>query len=330
MRSISISILVGFLVISNHVFSQELVQAFQTHNQSPLIHSLGLPTNPGARILEKNSFRFGNYFNMANNATSATTEDETIYLDGEMYRNEIYLSYGLFAKLEVGLMIPILKHSTGIMDSFISGWHDAFNLPGRARSAMPKYDLDYYLVQDEELAFQMNQSKWGVGDISFSLGYPILQAPNHDLAFRSYLKIPVGNKSDLIGSGTFDLSFQLSGMIHSIPRKKQMSFYYSAGYLHIGKGALLSNLISSNVGFGNFGCSYNFNNKWYAKSQLDFHTSFYNKSNTRQLGKSSVQFVLGVDHYIAKSTSLSFCFVEDLIVNTAPDFTFQVGLLQQF
>lgn len=317
-------------VITTSTYSQELVQPFQTHNLSPLIHSFGLPTHSGGRIMEENSLRLGNYFNMVNNATSSTTEDAVIYLDGEMYRNELYLSYGLFSKLEVGLMIPLVKHSSGIMDSFISGWHDAFGLPGKARSYMPKYDLEYYLIQDEEFVFQMNESKWSVGDISFSLGTPILQGGSHDLAFRSYLKIPVGNKNDLLGSGTFDLSIQLSGMIHSIPREKQISFYYSAGYLHLGKGALLSNLVSENVGFGNVGLSYNFNSKWYAKTQFDFHTSFYDKSSTRQLGKSSTQVTLGLDRFIARNTSISFCFIEDLIVNTAPDFTLQFGFSHQF
>lgn len=318
------------LVMTNHVFSQQQVKAFQTHNQSPLIHSFGLPTNSGGRILDRKSFWLGDYFNMVNNATSVSFLDGTLYFDGEMYRNELSVSYGLFSKLEVGLVIPIVKHSTGIMDTFISNWHDLFGLPGKARSYMPKYDLDYYLIQDQELVFQMNESKLNVGDISFSLGTPILKRPNHDLSFRSYLKIPVGAKEDLIGSGTFDLSFQLSGTVHTIPRKKQVSIYYSGGYLHIGKGALLSDLVSTNVGFGNIGLSYNFNDKWYVKSQFDFHTSFYEKSDTKQLGKSSAQYVLGFDYIIAKNTNLSFCFVEDIIVNTAPDFSLQFGLSHQF
>lgn len=330
MRKLQVIIFLEFILFTNFALGQKLVKPFQTHNQSPLVHFFGIPTNSGGSILEKNTFWFGNYFNIANNATSAQINEEAIYLDGEMYRNELFLSYGLFSKLEVGIVIPVVKHSSGVMDSFISNWHDAFNLPGKSRELMPAYSLNYFFIEEKEIVFEMNESKLSFGDISISVATPILQSSNHDLAFRSFVKLPTGNKTNLVGSGTSDFGFQITGMINSFPKRKEFSFYYSGGYLRIGKGALLENKVTRNVGFGSLGLAFNVNDTWYLKSQLDFHTSLYKKSDTKQLGNASAQLVLGLDYFVAKNLAISLAFVEDIIVNTAPDFVLQVGVSYQF
>lgn len=330
MKKLLVILVLGFTSFTNFTLAQKLVNPFQTHNQSPLVHFFGIPTNSGGSILDKNDFYFGNYLNIANNATSSQIKEEAIYLDGEMYRNELFLRYGLFSKLEVGITIPVVKHSSGVMDSFISNWHEAFNLPGKSREFMPDYSLSYFLLEEKELVFEMNQSKLSFGDISFSVGIPIVKSKKHDLAFRTFVKLPTGNKTNLVGSGTSDFGFQLTGMLNSIPARKEFSFYYSGGYLRIGNGALLANRVTRNVGFGSFGVAFNTNGKWYLKSQLDFHTSLYEKSYTKQLGKTAAQLVLGLDYFVAEDIAITLAFVEDIIVNTAPDFVLQVGVSYQF
>jgi hypothetical protein len=247
-----------------------------------------------------------------------------------MYRNELFLSYGLFSKMEVSIAIPVVKHSSGVMDSFISNWHDAFNLPGKSREFMPDYALDYFFMEEKQIVFDMNESKLSIGDISISVGTPILQSSNHDLSFRSFVKLPTGNKTNLVGSGTSDFGFQITGMINSVPKRNEFSFYYSGGYLRIGNGALLSNIVTRNVSFGSLGLAFNVNNNWYLKSQLDFHTGLYQKSYTKQLGKTSAQLVLGLDYFVAKDLAISLAFIEDIIVNTAPDLVIQVGVSYHF
>ncbi|MBN2595524.1 DUF3187 family protein [Labilibaculum sp.] len=329
MKSLSV-FFVAVVLFSNYTLGQKLVKPFQTHNQSPLVHFFGIPTNPGGSVLDKNAFWFGDYFSIANNATSSQINEEAIYLDGEIFRNELFLSYGLFSKMEIGIVIPVVEHSSGVMDSFISNWHDAFNLPGKSRDLMPNYSLNYFFMEKKEIIFEMNESKLSFGDISISLATPILRNPNHVLSFRSFIKFPTGNKINLVGSGTNDFGFQMTGMVNSTPETKEFTFYYSGGYLRIGKGALLANKVTRNVGFGSAGLAFHATDSWYLKSQFDFHTSFYEKSYTKQLGKASAQLVLGLDYFVANNLAVSFAFVEDIIVNTAPDFVLQVGVSYQF
>lgn len=330
MRGLQIFLVFGFFLFTDYAISQELVKPFQTHNQSPLVHFFGIPTNPGGSILKKNTFYFEDYFNIANNATSTEVNQEAIYLDGEMYRNELSLRYGLFSNLEVGISIPIVKHSRGFMDSFISNWHDIFNLPEKSREFMPSYSLDYIFIEDKKVVFEMNESKLSIGDISILLGTPIHKGLKHEISFRSFVKLPIGNKENLIGSGTRDFGFQVTGTLNPFPLRKEVALFYSCGYLRIGNGALLANKITHNVGFGSLGLAYNVNNQWYLKSQLDFHSALYKKSNTKQLGNSSAQLVMGVDYFVSKDLELSLSFVEDIIVNTAPDFVLQLGVSHRF
>ncbi|MBI9056654.1 MAG: DUF3187 family protein [Labilibaculum sp.] len=330
MRALQLLFYFLFLIPINSLLAQKVVRPFQTHNQSPVVHFFGLPTNPGGIVLEKGEFYIGNYFNIANNATSAKKKGEAIYLDGEMYRNELQFSYGFLSKLELGISIPMVRHSAGVMDSFISDWHETFNLPEKSRKVMPTYNLNYFFLENESFVFNMNESKLRVGDISVSLSTPIFSGKSHKLALRSFLKLATGKKETLVGSGTNDFGVQLTGTIKPIIERGQFAWFYSLGYLRVGTGAVLDYKISRNVSFGSIGFSHNLNNKWFLKSQFDFHTSFYKDSETKQLGYASGQLVLGLDYLLTEKLVLTGAFIEDIIVNTAPDFTLQFGVSYHF
>ena len=330
MRILPFLIFLGLLASANSLVAQKTVKPFQTHNQSPLLHFFGLPTNPGGSTLGKDEFYLGNYFNISNNATSSIKKGETIYLDGEMYRNEFQFSYGLMSKLELSISIPVVRHSNGIMDSFISNWHETFNLPEKARKAMPRFKLNYFILEDKSSVLSMNESKLGLGDISISIGTPVLDRMNHKLALRSFFKLASGKKDLLIGSGTNDYGFQFTGTIKPVIERGQSAWFYSLGYLRVGNGAVLDQKVTRNVGFGSIGISHNLNNKWYLKSQIDFHSSFYKKANTKQLDNYSGQLTLGVDYFLSDKLVLTGGFIEDIIVNTAPDFSLLFGISYQF
>ena len=327
MRKIYLLILLIFF--GSFGYSQIHVEPFPTRNLGPLVHFFGVPTNNGGEIIQKNQFRFSNFLNVANNATSNQLEDEAIYLDGEMYRNDIQFRFGVGSGWQIGVSIPIVKHSGGVMDPFISGWHDTFGLPGKARETMADYNLTYMYRENNETVVMMNQKEMEIGDISFSISKSVINKNLHKLAVRSFVKVSSGKKDRLVGSGTNDYGVQLLGTIRPVSTQKKFSWFYSAGYLKVGDGALLDNQISKNVFFGNFGSAYYLNSKWIPKVQIDFHSRFYKKSIMKQLGKKSAQLIIGTDYFINRNLNLSASFSEDLIVNTAPDFVVQFGITYQ-
>ncbi|MDQ2179390.1 DUF3187 family protein [Marinifilum sp. D714] len=314
-----------FFFMSN-TYAQKIVEPYPSHNQSPLIHFFGLPNHYGGKVLSKNDFAFGSYLNIANNATSSELLTEAIYLDGEMYRNDLILRYGLLDYLQIEMTIPLVRHSTGVMDPIIVGWHDTFGLPGKSREVMSNFDLTYLYRENEETHILMNESKLKFGDIALKLDMPVLNNKIHVVSVGAFFKFSTGNKTQLIGSGTNDLGGHISGKIVPTYREKTFTYFYSAGYMHIGSGALLSDILTKNIVFGSVGSAFGLSKSWVPKVQFDFHSGFYKKSATKQLGRESIQLVLGTDYFISDNLNLSLSFSEDLIVNTAPDFVLQFGV----
>ncbi|PXX96983.1 hypothetical protein DF185_18325 [Marinifilum breve] len=313
-------------LLTSKVYAQKTVEPFATHNQSPLIHFFGLPNHYGGKVLAKGDFSFGNYLNIANNATSSQLITEAIYLDGEMYRNDIILRYGLLKNLQIELNIPLVRHSTGVMDPIISGWHETFGLPGKAREFMTNFNLTYLYRENENTQILMNESELKFGDIALKFDVPVVNSNKHALSVGTFFKFSTGNKRQLIGSGTNDIGANLSGRIIPKNKEKTFTYFYSAGYMHIGSGALLSDILTKNIVFGSLGSAFSLSKSWVPKIQFDFHSGFYKKSATKQLGRESIQLVLGTDYFISDDLNLSFSFSEDLIVNTSPDFVLQFGV----
>jgi hypothetical protein len=239
-----IRLVVIFLFVGISVgYAQNHIEPFHTRNLSPLIHFFGIPNQNGGDVLQKKDFVFGNYLNIANNATLSRLQEETVYLDGEMYRNDIILRYGLFDKLEVELSVPLVRHSSGLMDPFITGWHNTFGLPAKGRDEMENYKLTYLYQENETTYVLMNEGKLDIGDIALRLTTPLLQNDKHLLSLSTFVKFSTGEKSQLIGSGTNDIGFNLSGRLLNDRADKGFTWFYSGGYMRIGSGAVLDDFL---------------------------------------------------------------------------------------
>lgn len=316
-------LILGFLPGS--AISQYRVVPFYTHNQSPLIHFLGLPNSEGGVLTSAGKWGLMFHINVANNASSKRIYHERIYLDGEMFRGDISFRYGVNTWLELGLDIPVVRHSSGLMDPLIAGWHETFDLPGRARKAMPTDAIRYVYNVDGVNQIEMTHPNTGVGDISLLGGIKLVDGINHHLCLRCGLKMPTGNKNGLIGSGTMDYSLQLNGTLALNKGLVSSQLFYGGGILFLGQGGLLEDIQRNSVGFGSLGWAMGVGHRIVPKIQMDWHTSVYGGSNTKQLGKTSIQLVLGADWVLGAHGVVQLGFVEDLIVNTAPDVVFHVG-----
>ncbi len=310
-------------------FSQTDVRPFASHNQSPLIHSFGLPNVEGGNIMPKNKLSISSVFNLSSNSTNAFSSNEIVYFDGEMARIDFQARYGIGSRFEMGLNIPIINHSKGFMDSSINGFHDFMGMSGGARASTPIGEILYAYEQNGESLFNIDASAFGVGDISFELGYKIVDSKTHAMALRAYLKMNNADKLKLLGSGTLDLSVQFSGQTKGVgPRPAY--FFYSLGYLRIGDGSLLESMQMNDVAFASIGLAVSVNKWLVPKMQVDYHSKFYKNSLTQELGDYGMQLLLGADFVLNKRMVLTAGFAEDIKINTSPDFVLHMGLNYTF
>lgn len=310
-------------------FSQTNIKPFASHNQGPLIHSFGLPNVQGGRIVEKDKFSMSSIFNLSSNSTSAFFQDEFVYFDGEMARLDLNGKYGISEYFEIGLNLPFVNHSSGFMDSSVDGFHSAIGITGGARSVMPKGEMLYMYSRDSIVLFHLDESSFGVGDISFELGFKLLEHKTYSMALRGYLKLNNADKQKLLGSGTTDFSVQFSGQTTGVgPRPAY--FFYSLGYLRIGKGSILEDMQIRNIGFGSLGLAVKATSLFVPKIQLDYNSAFYNNSLTEELGDSGLQLLLGADFILNDNLILTGGFSEDIKINTSPDFLLHLALNYTF
>ena len=132
----------------NSALAQD-VTPFMLQNQSPLVQIFGLPPAEEPRLppLHHLAARLG--FTVSNNFTSEMRGRESLSLDGETFRFQAALRYGLTPRLAVGLDIPFIYHGGGIFDGSIESWHNLFHLPRNRRTAVPHGRLQYLYIRND-------------------------------------------------------------------------------------------------------------------------------------------------------------------------------------
>jgi hypothetical protein len=317
----SIFYTITILLISKFSFSQEREFSCYTNNNLPLFHSVGIPVNTCGYNLNKNKFFIKTIFSISNNASSAIKGGEAIHIDGEMHKLEMFFGYGLSNKLEIELRIPYINQTKGYLDKLISNWHSTFNLPGKAREDMDYFDYHISYMNDYELKFDKTKLENGFGDIAIAFNYSLLKSNNKNISLKAFLKIPNASKSKLLGSGTTDYGLALNGSY----KNNSSFFYYAFGFLRKNGKMLIQKNKKNTIFFGNLGYKHKIAKIFSLVIQSDFNTPFYRKSNMKQLKYPAINLVNGGEFRIGKKQLFFIGMIEDLMVNTLPDFTIQAS-----
>ncbi|SVD04821.1 uncharacterized protein METZ01_LOCUS357675, partial [marine metagenome] len=143
-RSQLFLILVLPLAATPAVAVNDIFEPFVTSNLSPFVQTHNLPSARPAKLLKKGTMRIRLTSEIANNFTSDSSSGESITIDGETWRNQLHISYGLSDRWELGIAIPHIIHDGGSFDGFIEDWHKVFGLPNRNRGAVAQDQLNYH------------------------------------------------------------------------------------------------------------------------------------------------------------------------------------------
>lgn len=223
----------------------EAITPFQTQNQSPTALIFGLPAAGDATILGRREFGGILALDIANNFAQSANSREQILLDGESYRANLGVSYGIAKGFEAGIEIPFIGIGGGIFDSFIKGWHRFFGLPPRSLPEAPNNRLLYSYKKDGQTLLLLNDSGSGLGDIRLSGGVQLYideQANPRQLALRASVKLPTGSSSNLLGSGSTDFALWLTAADdYRLPALGHVTLFGAAGGMAMTDGNVLKN-----------------------------------------------------------------------------------------
>jgi len=312
----------------NQAFA-EATTPFYTANQNPLIQAHGLPPLEKGMITALNTTTSSTILDIASASISESRQQESITLDGETYRLNFMFRHGIKRNVEIGIDIPYITHSGGMLDGFIRNWHDALGLSNSERDQFQASQLRYEYNRNGVTQYRVVDKTDGIGDIKLSAAWQLrcAQSPQQRCsALRVGLKLPTGKAEILTGSGGVNLSLALT----TTRAYQRFTLNYAGGLLLNGRSDLLNDQQKPAVGFANLGLNYQPQRfSWMVlKAQLDGHSAFYD-SALKNLGSNSFQITVGGTIQFSDKMALDLGVVEDIVISTIPDVAFHLALRMQ-
>lgn len=328
-----------------HVLSTPLPSS--NRNPLALVHSVPQPT--GAYLTPAQTGQWGLAIEMASHSSqnlsapesaaydaSSSPLGESILLDGETIRSELSYRFGINPHSDITINLPYIGHTSGFADSGIEKWHDWFGLPNGNRGLRPRDGLLYsYSINGKE-QLRIDRDQHGIGDIQFDYRYSFKPQSadkihtDHSTIHRVVqlsLKLATGDQKHLTGSGSHSLAISLNTAQASVPSIKQLSWHANSGAMWLDNGGVLEDIKKRWLVFGSAGIGWQLNNQYALRLQFNGHSAIYN-SDTKELGKTTGQIVIGLNAKTGNQTLMQLYFTEDIIVRTSPDIGIGLSIRQ--
>ena len=294
---------------------------FRIKNQFPLFLHLNTP------IMEKAaqedslnlSLQYSSIF------MKQTSSDWLVDLDLELAELNITYKKNFPGRVELGLEVPLLGFSSGVLDQPLENYHSAFGFPDYGRSRYPKNEFHYRVFRKGKLLVEGESGKVGLGDLrltakkEFPLGSFLL-------AVKGDLELPTGDPKTGFGNGSLD------GGLAVIGEWKAATALNLTGLLGLGfPGDLKARETVDLQPYYYLGVA----GEWAVwkglavLGQVLAQTSPYPETGISIIDRPGVILTLG-GRYSFGANALEFSFTEDLNTTAAPDFIFQLGFKHNF
>ena len=227
----------------------EISAPFSTSNLSPFAQVHGLPASRGARLLPSKAVSWEAQTQVANNYTENAHGRESILIDGESYKFNFTLRYGLSDRWEVGIDLPFTRHEPGHLDPFIEGFHEIFGFSQANRENRARNRLDYSYSSVEN-KLRLDKAENDLGDVRLNLGYTVYQNNNRVWSLRGGLKLPTGNPKKFTGSDAIDVFAGLYFSDEVFFGVESLSFHCNIGAIALGNGEFIRSETKNLAAFG--------------------------------------------------------------------------------
>jgi hypothetical protein len=326
-RSIIAPLMVLMLLTSVTVHAAS-VDGFALRNQHPFLHVYGLPAFQSAMLAERGRTEYGVAFSVVNNSELRDTETESIVLDGESYFADFVLRRRVHERLEIGVDVPLVKHSKGVLDGMIYDWHDFWGISNSKREG-PRNQLDHTYERNGSVQQQITTSSFGVGDLQLTAAVPLVAATEGSsryVTMRFSVKLPTGDSEDVHGSGALDAALGLYAEDSTQLFGREFGYLGFLGVLALGDGDILPEQQESAVPYGGLAATWHATDSFGITAQLQAQGAYID-SDLDELGGSSIQLTVGGIYHLSRhGVSLRFALVEDLISDATPDFGLYFGI----
>lgn len=301
-------------------------EPFLTRNQNPLLAIYGLPSPLPARLPAHGAGRMAGVVNWSNAAKIDKAGDSVFTLDAETVEVRFHLEYAVHPNWAVRAEIPWRHIDGGTLDGFIEDWHGVFGLPRGSRRRLPRDEFLIEFRSDGSPLLLFDEGASGLGDIPVAFGYQLVASDTHALATWLTVKTPVGDASDLTGSGALDvaLSFALQSQLN-----EDWQLFGQANAVWLGEGDLLPELQEDGAWSVLAGLSWNAWRSLDLTAQLEANSSVFDGDGTEFSGD-AVVLTLGGSYRTQRSWTFDLAISEDVQGGASPDIVFNFGARRGF
>jgi hypothetical protein len=295
-------------------------------DNGPLTGLFGWPTSSeGSRLAPagRNDWRL--HASLASHSVTENGNGESLVLDGETTRIWLDWRRGLSHRLEVGAMLPWVRHAPGNLDSLINDWHDFFGLPDGNRGAAPEDRLLFQYARGSSELARLDRSSDGIGDLRIYAGWALRESPDSRLALRLNLKLPTGDSDRLLGSGSTDASIGLAGDVARLWNVAALSGFYRLSALYMGTPDILPAHARHFAGQFAAGLEYRFAPGFAVGAQTTLRSAPF-ESAAEPLGEWAMSLSAGARFRLPGDWQLQLGFNEDVKVESVPDITLLLSL----
>ena len=308
---------IGGVCAPPDVSAQE-AEPFKTRNLSPMISIFGLPT----WHVPSGSFELAVTSELANHYRLSGRGTEQLILDGETWRNSLFLSKQFADGWSVSLELPHYRIAGGILDDVVDGWHSIFGLPDGGRNNRPEGDVLFELAQNGQAFYLLDDGASAFGDVQIGIAYAL--GRNNGFHVKATVKLPTGDEDLLAGSGSTDWSVTLLRSREVSLGKRAAGYFWGIGAIQLGHADRILYAQEDGGLLGLVGGSLQLTQNIGVKLQLDMHTALYN-SQLEEIGEDAFQATIGGWWSFTERGRLDFGINEDLEVSTSPDVVLHVN-----
>jgi len=297
---------------------------FPVQNEAALAQSFALPPLGAPQVLAPGQTQLRATLDWTNEFVVDSRGGESLSEDGETQRYALDLRRGFGSsagRFELGLTLPVLVMNGGVLDGIIQNYHHAFGFPNGGRQYAPKDRVLYRYTRNGQTLLNVDRSGFTIGDVALNGGWQV----KPDLALRAMLKLPTGSSQHLSGGntgGALWLDFD--------PRINPDSNWY--GFMSLGGSYnATSNVLPQYqrhaVLLGGFGLGYHLTPAFALQAQFYGHSPLYKHTAEPALHRVGLQGAFGGRYIVSPHAALEAGFQEDLVTDSAPDFSIHLGLV---
>lgn len=324
-------LLVATLILANPAQGSQAfeVTPFNTPSLNPLTQIFALPSPALPETWAAGQTSLALQQEVASIFALQSRNQESLILDGEVWRTTLTLDYGLAQHWLLSIDLPFIQHQAGHLDGLIDQWHDWFSMPEGNRNRRPHNAFLYDYRSGGQVLHYQNRESRGLGDIQVSLSHHVPLATKQ-LFVTFDTKLPTGEVNELTGSGSWD--FSLAAMVRDADRlaNYQTTLFWGGALAYL--GAADSPLARSQnhwVWVTRVGAGWAPRPNLHLKAQLDHHTAVYD-SPLRAIGDHALQFTAGLSWFLTPKARLDLAISEDFATTVTPDITFSAVLRHGF